>query len=81
MIVDEQGYVCTKKDSVKVRSEANRNAEVIIQLIAGAEFTVIDGPQCANNWSWWKIKTEDGTTGWMAEGGDETDPYFICPMP
>jgi hypothetical protein len=41
--------------------------------------TVVDGPVCADEWSWWRIRTDDGMEGWVSEGGDEVDPYFICP--
>jgi hypothetical protein len=30
--------------------------------------TIIDGPQCADNMVWWKIKTYSGITGWTGEG-------------
>lgn len=49
------------------------------RLVPGADLKIIGGPACANNWSWWEVETESGYTGWMAEGGDATDPYFLCP--
>jgi hypothetical protein len=30
--------------------------------------TIIDGPQCADNKVWWKIKSDSGVIGWTAEG-------------
>jgi hypothetical protein len=50
-------------------------------LEPGTQFTIIGGPSCSDNWSWWNIRLDDGTTGWVSEGGDEIDPYFICPSP
>ena len=73
------GKVCTKVDRVKVRQGPSRSSPEIIRLEPGVRFTVTDGPACADNWSWYKISFKGGKTGWIAEGGDSTDPYFICP--
>jgi hypothetical protein len=81
MVVNQRGYVCTRTYAVRLRSSPNRAASTIVQLDKGTQFTVIGGPSCADNWSWWQVKTDLGQTGWISEGGDETDPYFICPMP
>ena len=79
MLVGGQGAVCTQNDQVVMRLGPSRSQPVIIGLRPGTGFTVIDGPSCADNWSWWKIRTGDGLTGWISEGGDTTDPYYICP--
>lgn len=79
--VNQMAYVCTSKDSVKLREGPGKNFSTIKMLVPGADATIIGGPTCADNWSWWKVKTESGYIGWMSEGGDETDPYFICPKP
>jgi hypothetical protein len=73
------GRVCTKVDRVKVRQSPSRSSPEIIRLEPGQTFDVTDGPVCADNWSWYKIDFKGGKTGWIAEGGDSTDPYFICP--
>lgn len=77
--VGDKIYVCTKNDSVALREGAGKNFSTLKRLVPGADLEVIGGPKCANNWSWWKVETESGFVGWMAEGGDNTDPYFICP--
>jgi hypothetical protein len=81
MIVNQRGYVCTKGDSVRLRNDPFRSASTIVSLPVGSQFTVLGGPSCADNWSWWKIQTDNGYSGWISEGGDEVDPYFICPLP
>ena len=81
MIVNQRGYVCTKGDNVRLRNAPNRSGAAIDSLPVGTQFTVLDGPTCADNWSWWQIRTDYGVTGWIAEGGDNVDPYFICPLP
>lgn len=80
MTVNKQGEVCTQGDGVYVRSEPLRSATKITKLETGSPFTVIGGPACADNWSWWKIRLNDGREGWIAEGWDEIDSYFICPI-
>lgn len=77
--VDGKAYVCTKRDSVILREGPGRSYSEIRRLVPGADLKIIGGPSCANSWSWWEVKTESGFTGWMAEGGDATDTYFLCP--
>jgi hypothetical protein len=78
---NQRGYVCTKSDPVRLRNGPNRSASTLVQLAKGTQFTVIGGPSCADNWSWWQVRTDSGQTGWVSEGGDAVDPYFICPLP
>ena len=72
--------VCTKQDRLIVRTDPNLSAEVLLRLNTGTEFDVVGGPTCANNSSWWLIETDTGKTGWVREGQDEVDKYFICPV-
>lgn len=80
MEVGQPGQVCTRRDNVALRKGPARSAEVITRLNPGAEFRVVGGPACADDWSWWQIALPDGRQGWIAEGGDSSDPYFICPL-
>jgi hypothetical protein len=80
MVINQRGYVCTKEDAVKLRNAPNRSGSEMMQLAPGASFTVVGGPSCADNWSWWNVRLDNGTTGWFSEGGDQIDPYFICPL-
>jgi hypothetical protein len=80
MTVNQRGFVCTKSDPVLLRNKPNRSGTQIVSLDPGVAFTVIGGPSCANNWSWWQVQLDNGVTGWVSEGGDEVDPYFICPL-
>ena len=80
MEINQRGYVCTKNDSVMVRKLPLPSGEIITRLAPGTEFVVLDGPSCGD-WAWWMIETDNGIKGWIAEGGDEVDPYFICSLP
>ncbi len=81
MSLGDGGRVCTQSDTVRLRVEPSRSANFERQLAPGSQFTVVDGPACADNWSWWFVTVEDGEWGWVAQGGDEAEPYFICPLP
>jgi len=81
LAVGSRGRVCTQKDSVRLRVAPGTNNAVRKMLLPGTTFMVIDGPECAgSNWSWWRVELNDGTKGWIAEGGDQKDPYFLCPV-
>jgi len=77
--VGDNAYVCTKVDTVALREGPSKNYTIIKRLVPGADLKIIGGPTCANNWSFWQVRTESGYTGWMSEGGDSKDKYFLCP--
>jgi hypothetical protein len=53
---------------------------VLTRLRPGRYVSIVDGPVCANAFSWWLVRIDSRTIGWVAEGGDEIDPYFLCPV-
>ncbi len=77
--VGEKAHVCTRNDRLIVRAKPNLGSSEIIRIYPGTVMTIVKGPVCENNWSWWRIRTDDGVAGWVSEGGDSVDPYFICP--
>jgi hypothetical protein len=42
---------------------------------------IMGGPACSDGALFWEIQGPGGLTGWVAEGGNSEDPYFICPLP
>ncbi len=40
----------------------------ITSLDEGTEMRILDGPACYGGWTWWKVQTDDGYTGWVSEG-------------
>lgn len=80
VVIGEKASVCTKSDDLIVRQEPDRDSEELSRITPGTNFMIVDGPSCANNWSWWKVELDSGIDGWVAEGGDSVDPYFICPV-
>jgi hypothetical protein len=78
--VGEQASVCTQSEDLIMREEPGRDGKPLTGIETGTNFMIVDGPSCANNWSWWKVELDSGQEGWIAEGGDDIDPYFICPV-
>ena len=81
LAVKGRASVCTARDAVYLRQNPGKQYTVIKTLVPGADLTITDGPVCSDNWSWWKVKTESGYIGWISEGGDTKDQYFLCPAP
>jgi Bacterial SH3 domain len=80
--VGVNAVVCTKTDPVKLRDASKHSANSIDNLPPGIKLSVIGGPVCDETISWWywEVRTESGTTGWIAEGGDAVDEYYVCPV-
>lgn len=79
--IGSQAYVCTSGDNVIMRTDADRGADAMHRYPPGTVLDVVAGPACADGWSWWQVRDEDGLVGWMSEGGSSTNPYFLCPTP
>ncbi len=46
---------------------------------AGTVFTVLDGPVCSYNLTWWQLKVDaNGAVGWTAEG--DSSGYWLEPL-
>jgi serine/threonine protein kinase len=78
--VNTSAYVCTQTDRLILRKEPKLSASEVLRIPSGSNITIVDGPQCAESSSWWLVKTKEGVSGWVREGSDEVDPYFICPF-
>ena len=79
--VGDRAVVSTQKDNLIIRESGFKSSMEITRIPPGTYFNIIGGPQCdeANNWSYWKIRTDGGVVGWVAEGGDNVDYYFFSP--
>lgn len=53
-------------DYLNLRSGASTGYGVITTLSSGATGTIVDGPKTANGYTWWQLRTSQGT-GWAAE--------------
>ena len=61
-----------------VRAQADKTSKFLFAIQPGEVVQITSGPGCSNNWVWWQIKTQDGRSGWTAEG-DGTD-YWLVPV-
>lgn len=77
--VGDSARVCTKSDNVYVRKGPSKDSNILTSVAPGEFVKIIGGPECANNWSYWEVEIGDSITGWISEGGDKIDPYFLCP--
>ena len=63
--------------SLRVRSNPGVSASVIGHINSDEEFLIVDGPQCADGYTWWKIN-DNSLIGWVAERDAAT--WFIKPI-
>ncbi len=67
LAIGQAGRVAVQEGfMLNLRAEASTEAEVLLQLNNGEEFTVLDGPVCANGLYWWQVD-QFGVRGWVAE--------------
>lgn len=61
----------------RVRSTPSTGGELLGTIPASATFDLLEGPECADGFLWWRINYE-GLTGWTVEGNSEE--YFVDPV-
>jgi hypothetical protein len=61
-------------------AQPRRSGAGVTCLEPSVLIAILGGPICAEDWSWWRVRTASGAVGWVSEGGDDVDPYFICPV-
>ncbi len=64
--------------SLTVRYEPGSRGFVARRVVGGTLLSIIEGPVSLDGMRWWKVRREDGLTGWAAEGDDET--RWLKPM-
>ncbi len=83
--IGKQATVCTwnSGENVILREGPGKSYAELRRLKPGAIVTITGSAICdeSTGWWYWPVRTRSGYTGWMAEGGDEKDPYFLCPVP
>lgn len=64
---------------VSVRSLPTTSANLMTYVTPGQQFSVLAGPQSADGFNWFQIRSDDGTIeGWAAEGDGTT--RWISPL-
>lgn len=51
---------------LRLRELATTNAAVVTTVREGTVLTVLDGPEEADDYVWWQVRTPDGEEGWGA---------------
>lgn len=75
--VGEMGWVLPGEPN-NLRSSPTTSGEQIGQLQGSVAFTVLEGPVCADNYAWWRVRDGYGMEGWTAEGN--SNEYWIAPL-
>jgi hypothetical protein len=78
LVIGMRGRV-TYTDGTPTRLRQNPGGEILYNMPEGTPFNVVGGPQCEDDYTWWRLQLDDGQVGWSAEGDDED--YFLEPMP
>jgi len=63
----------------RIRSTPGNSGQVLGEAQPGANLLILDGPQCANGYAWWHVRSLDGLEGWAAEG-DTTAYWLVEPI-
>ncbi len=62
----------TGAQQLRVRSGPGLTYATLSTVADGTQLRVLDGPEAADGFEWWKVQTEDGQEGWVA--GDWLSP-------
>lgn len=65
----------------RVREEAGKSFKVIGYAQPHEAMQILEGPKCADGWTWYKVQIlSSGLKGWTAEG-DGKSQYWLLPCP
>jgi len=56
----------TGAGGLNLRESATTRSKAVDQVADGTVLTVLEGPQQADSYTWWKVRTPEGTEGWAA---------------
>ncbi|CAN5839838.1 hypothetical protein BH10CHL1_BH10CHL1_22260 [soil metagenome] len=75
--VGERVQVTTEGEQLlTIRATPGRDAAVVAQVETGKQYTVVAGPQTAEGFTWYQIRSDDGSLiGWAADG-DNTERWL-----
>ncbi len=65
--------------TLNVRARPSTGAKRVGVLLQGQQVSVLEGPQKANGYRWWRVASKNGITGWVAEGTDQVQ--WLVPLP
>jgi hypothetical protein len=65
----------TQGAGLRLRSEPTTESGIVTAVREGLQLTVIDGPEEADGFVWWKVRAPDGKEGWGAAN------WLVLPTP
>jgi len=63
---------------LRMRQEPSVSGNIIAALSEGSTLTILEDPTCADGFAWWRVDTDGGKRGWVAEA--DWRNYFIEPV-
>jgi hypothetical protein len=63
----------------KIRSQPGSSSEMIGKVQPGENVLVVNGPRCADGYTWWFVRSLDGLEGWTVEG-DAAGYWLVEPI-
>jgi len=77
LMIDGKAQVSLNGISNKLRKIADTSGTIIDSIKAGTVMKIVEGPKCADGYTWWRVRAPNGISGWTAEGDDSG--YFLNP--
>jgi hypothetical protein len=83
LMSDSYAYISTSPPFPnRIRSSASLASDYLGQIEPGEGVLILDGPACANGFSWWLIESLDHKLrGWSVEGDADEQWMLPCPSP
>jgi hypothetical protein len=60
----------TEGDRLRLRAGPGLSYSVVRELTDETRVTILEGPQAADGYVWWRVRLADGTSGWVVESAD-----------
>lgn len=64
---------------LNVRGGPGRDFSVVARLPGGTRVSILEGPQDADGFRWWRIRTADGIEGWVVDEVDDVQTLVPAP--
>ena len=76
--IGDEAVVAREADGLTLRALPAVSTGVDAKLYSGNHLKVIGGPSCNGGYNWWRVQTDRGTKGWVAEGSWAY--YYVVPL-
>ncbi|MBL1133879.1 MAG: SH3 domain-containing protein [Chloroflexi bacterium] len=73
------GDVAIVEVGVRFR-QAHPNGTVIYEVPRLTMITIVGGPLCGGGHTWWEVRLPDERIGWMSEGWEGENFYYLAPV-